>query len=119
MCDEVEVGIGDPTDDLLEEKPGIILADVVILYVVVQLSTFGKFHNDEDIVAGVQNFVKFDDVVVVDEFENPDFPFDLGRGRGTFEIMCLPFILRLFIIFTATRTPVRSCRASTSTYSYI
>ena len=53
MCDEVEVGIGDPADDLLEEKPGIILTDVIILNVVVQLSTLGEFHNDEDVVAGV------------------------------------------------------------------
>lgn len=80
MCDEVEVGIGDPADDLLEEKSGIVLTNIVILNVVVQLSTLGEFHNDEDVVAGVQNFVKFDYVVMVDEFEDPNFPFDLDGG---------------------------------------
>lgn len=56
---------------------------------------------------------------MVDEFEDADLPFDLLARGGTLEIICLFFILRLFIILTATLTPVRSCLASASHHFYI
>lgn len=119
MRDEVVVGIVDSTDDLLEEEACVIFADLIELDIVVQLAALSQLHDDEDIVAGVEDLVKLNNVVVVDELQDPDLPFDLNPYVRTLEIMCLLFIFRLFIIFTATRTPVRSCRASSFSNTYI
>lgn len=119
MSDEVVVGIVDSADDLLEEEAGVFLADLIELDIVVQLAPLSQLHDHEDVVAGVEDLVELDDVVVVDELEDPYFPFDLNRPATTFDIMCLLFIFRLFIILTATRTPVRSCLASNFPNKYI
>jgi len=119
MSYEVVVGVVDSADDLLEEEPCIFLADLIELDVVVQFASLGQLHDDEYVVAGVQDLVKLDDIVVVDELEDSYFPFDLNQQLATLDIMCLLFILRLFIILTATRTPVRSCRASSFIKKYI
>ena len=112
MRDKVSVRISNSADNLLEKEAGILLGDVVILYVVIEFSALGKFHDNKDVVGGIQYFIELDDVLVVDEFEYFDLSFDLGGTRGTLDIMFLFFILRLLIILTATRTPVMSCLAS-------
>lgn len=119
VSDKIGVGVGDTVDDLFEEETGIFLVDIVVLDVVVEFSPLCEFHDDEDVVGGVEHFVEFDDVVVVDELKDPNLPLDLSLDTCTLEIICLFFILRLFIIFTATLTPVRSCRASDSHHLYI
>lgn len=119
MGDEVGMGVGHSTDDLLEKEAGILFSDVVVLDIVVELATLCEFHDDEDVVGGVEYFVEFDDVLMVDEFEYLDLSFDLGGRTGTLEIMFLFFILRLLMILTATRTPVMSCRASILKGRYI
>lgn len=119
MGNEVVVGVWDSADDLFEKETGVFFTDFVILNVVVELSAFCEFHDDENVVAGVEDFIELNDVVVVNEFEDADLSFDLGCPMSTFEIMCLLFILRLLMILTATLTPVRSCRASISQQTYI
>jgi len=119
MCDEVGVGVGNSADDLFEEEPGVLLRDIIILYIVVEFAALGELHNHEDVVGRVQHLVQLDDILVVDEFQDLDLPFHLPRALGTFEIMFLFFILRLFMILTATCTPVMSCRASSLGGEYI
>lgn len=112
MCDEIEMRVPDTTDDLPEEKSGLFLGDIVILYVIVKFSAVCQFHDDEDVVGGIEYLIKFDDILVADEFEYLDLSFDLNLVGYTFEIRFLFFILRLLMIFMATFTPVRSCFAS-------
>lgn len=119
MGDEVGMSVGYSVDNLFEEEPRVLLGDVVILYIVIEFAALCEFHDDEDIVGGVEYFVQFDDVLVVDEFEYFDLSFDLGLNWVTLEIIFLFFILRLFMIFTATRTPVMSCLASILSSVYI
>ena len=54
MRDKVSVRISNSADNLLEKEAGILLGDVVILYVVVEFSTLGKFHDNKDVVGGIQ-----------------------------------------------------------------
>lgn len=119
MSDEIVMGVVNSADDLFEEEPCIFFADLIELDIVVQFASFSQFHDDKYVIAGVEDFVKFDDVVVVDELEDSYLPFDLNRPVCTLEIICLLFIFRLLIILTATRTPVRSCRASIYLNEYI
>jgi len=119
MRDEVAVGVTNTTNYLFEKKPSFILRDVIILNVIVKFSTLCKFHDDEDVIGCIKDFIEFDDVLVVDEFEYFDLSFDLDRKRVTFEIIFLFFILRLLMILTATLSPVRSCLASESMHPYL
>jgi len=109
------MGSLDSLDDLSEEGQGLILSEIVVLYVVVELSALGHLHDHKDVTGGVQHFVEFDYVRVVDKLEDPDLPLDLPHHTSTFEIMFLFFILDLFRILTATFVPVRSCLASAVT----
>ena len=104
--------VPDATDDLPEEKSGLLLADIVILYVVVQFAAVCQFHDDEDVVGGIEYLIEFDDILVADEFEYLDLSLDLYEVGSTFEMRFLFFILRLLMILMATFTPVRSCFAS-------
>lgn len=96
-----------------------MFCDIVILYVIIEFATFSELHDDKDVVGGIEYLVKFDDIFVVDELEDFDLSFDLDDKRITLDIMFLFFILRLFMILTATRTPVMSCLASYFKYWYI
>jgi len=119
MCYEIVVSEGNSTNNLFEKEASVLLGDFIILYIIIELSSLRKFHDDKDIFSGVKYFIEFDNVLVVDEFEYFDLSFDLNRGMVTLEIMFLFFIRRLFIIFTATRTPVMSCLASILDSLYI
>jgi hypothetical protein len=77
--DEVVVGVVDSADDLLEEEACVLLADLIELNIVVQLAALSQLHDDEDVVAGVEDLVKLNNVVVVDELQDPDLPFDLNQ----------------------------------------
>jgi hypothetical protein len=118
MGDEVEMGISDSGDDLSEEEPGLLLGDIVILNVIVELAAVGQFHDDEDVVGGIEYLVKLDDVLVADELEDLNLALDLSGRGGTLEMRFLFFILRLFMILMATFTPVRSCFASEEPSTY-
>jgi len=111
--------VPDATDDLPEEKSGLLLADIVILYVIVQFAAVCQFHDDEDVVGGIEYLVEFDDILVADEFEYLDLSLDLNEAGSTFEMRFLFFILRLLMILMATFTPVRSCFASEEWDMYI
>lgn len=91
----------------------------MVMYIIIELPTLCIFHDDKNIVGSIQYLIKFDDIFVIDEFQYFDLSFDLHVGGNTLEIMFLFFILRLFMILTATLTPVRSCLASRSTEMYI
>lgn len=119
MCDEVEVRIPHPADDLLEESLGLLLSDVVILYVIVQFPSVCKLHNDEDVVGGVQHLVQLDNVLMTDKLQYLDLSLYLNPPTCTLEIIFLFFILRLLMILTATLTPVISCLASALTHPYL
>ena len=68
MSNEVVVSIVDSTHDLFEKEPCVIFTDLIELDIVVQFASLCQLHDNKNIVAGVQNLVKFDNVVVVDEF---------------------------------------------------
>lgn len=106
--DEVEVGCFDPRDDFAEEVFGLLFVDIIILDVVIELSFFGHLHHNENVGCCVQHLIKLDNVGVVDKLQDADLPLDLLPSTTTFEIMFLFFIRALFMIFTATRTPVKS-----------
>ena len=82
------------------------------MYIIIELSALCVLHDDEDVIGGIKDFVEFDDILVVDEFEYFDLSFDLSRRSTTLDIIFLFFILRLFRILTATFNPVKSCLAS-------
>jgi len=82
------------------------------MYIIIELSALCVLHDDEDVIGGIEDFVEFDDILVVDEFEYFDLSFDLSRRSTTLDIIFLFFILRLFRILTATFNPVKSCLAS-------
>lgn len=107
------------TDDLPEKKLGLIFRDIIILDVIVEFSSICEFHDDEDIIGSIEDLVKFDDVLVVDELKYFDLPFHLNVILFTFEIIFLFFIFLLLMIFTATLTPVKSCLASNSYPVYL
>ena len=113
------MGITDSSYDLFEEESRIFLTYLIILDVIIELSSLSQFHDHEDIIAGVKNFIELYNIVMIYELKDTYLSFDLSTNQNTLDIMCLLFILRLFIILTATGTPVRSCRASNFTYVYI
>lgn len=78
--DKVGVCVGHSADDLFEEEAGVFLADVIVLDVVVELAAFCVFHDDEDVVGGVEHLIQFDDVLVVDKLEDAYFSLDLEWG---------------------------------------
>lgn len=90
--------------------------DIIVLNIVIELPFFSDLHDDKDIIGRIKDFIELDDILVIDELEYSDFSFYLSYKETTFDIIFLLFILRLFMIFTATRTPVRSCRASSFFY---
>jgi len=83
-----------------------------MLYILVEFSTLGHFHDDEDVVGGIEHLIQFDDIGMGNKLEYLDLAGDLHAGGYTLEIMFLFFIFNLFIIFTATGRPVNSCFAS-------
>lgn len=66
------------TNDLPEIKFCLFLCDFVILDKIIELTFWGQFHNDKDIIGGVEDLIQFDDVGVVDKLENFDLSFDFG-----------------------------------------
>ncbi len=78
MTDKILMDILNATDDLPEVELRLLFSDLIVLYEVVQLTLGGEFHDDEDVVGGVEHFVKLDDVGVVDEFEDLDLSFYLN-----------------------------------------
>jgi len=46
----------------------LILCYVIILYKLVELALRGQFHDDEYVIGGIQNFIKLDNVWMIDEF---------------------------------------------------
>jgi hypothetical protein len=62
------MSVSHATDYLPKEKPCFVFADIIILYVIVQFSSICEFHDDKDVVGGVEYFIKFDDVLMADEF---------------------------------------------------
>ena len=118
MSDKVLMSIVHTSHDLLEDASRLIFRDLVALDVIIEFSSLGQLHYDEDVVSRIEDLIQFDDVWVVDEFKYLDLPFDLLIQRLTLDIMFLFFILRLFNIFTATFTPVKSCLASTCECEY-
>jgi hypothetical protein len=117
--DEIEMSILHPTDDLPEEELGLVFRDIIILYVVVEFAAVCEFHDDEDVIGSIEYFIELDDILMVDELEYLDLPLHLSRSSPTFEIIFLFFIFLLLMIFTATRTPVKSCLASNSHPPYL
>lgn len=113
------VGISYAIYYLPEEKLGLVLGDLMGLDVIKELALLRKFHDDEDVVGGIEDLVQFDDVGVVDEPEYLDLSLDLLEESGTLEIMFLFLILRLLRILMATLMPVRSCLASCLALEYI
>lgn len=119
MGDVVAMDVLNPVDDLLEVEPGFVLSQIG-LNVVIQLALAGQFHDDEDVIGGVEDFVEFYDVGVVDKLEDFDFSLDLKSDikRSTLEIMFLFFIFFLLMIFTATSRFVKSCFATMLGFHY-
>lgn len=113
------VGISYAVYYLPEEKLSLVLGDLMCLDVVKEFSLLCEFHDDEDVIGGIEYLVQFDDVGVVDEPEYLDLPLDLLEESGTLEIMFLFLILRLLRILMATLMPVRSCLASCLALEYI
>lgn len=113
------VGISYAVYDLPEEKLGLVLGDLMCLDVVEKFSLLCEFHDDEDVVGGIEYLIQFDDVSVVDKPEYLDLSLDLHEESGTLEIMFLFLILRLLRILMATLMPVRSCLASGLALEYI
>lgn len=108
-----------PTDNLPEEELRLFFWDIIILYIIVELSSIRELHDDEDIISRIKHLVQLDNVLVIDELEYLDFPLHLNQHTSTFEIIFLFFIFRLLMIFTATFTPVKSCLASNSQAVYL
>lgn len=106
MCDEIEVCELNPCYNLREEESGLSFIDGVLIDILDEFSSVGEFHNHVDMCGRIQNFVEFDDMWMFDEFKYFDLSFDLFRQKGTFDIIFLFFIRSLFIILTATRSPV-------------
>ena len=77
MTDQILMHILNSTDDLPEVKLSLFFSNFVILNKVVQFSFRSQLHNDEDIIGGIEYFIKLDDIGVVDELENLDLSFDL------------------------------------------
>lgn len=84
----------------------------MLLDILVQFSSFGDFHDDEDVVGAIQYLIQLDDVGMIDEFQYFYFSFDLRDGGGTLEIIFTFLIFSLLMILTATGRLVRSCLAS-------
>jgi hypothetical protein len=57
-----------PTNDLLKKEFGFLFGKDIIVDIIVELSTLGVFHNDEDIIGGIEYFIEFDNIFVIDEF---------------------------------------------------
>ena len=64
------------------------------MYIIIELSALCVLHDDEDVIGGIEDFVEFDDILVVDEFEYFDLSYDLSRRSTTLDIIFLCFILR-------------------------
>ena len=108
----------DAMDDLFEVEFGFIFIKGGGGDILIELPVCGQFHNDEDIIRGIQYLVEFDDIGMVDELEDLDFPLHLNSPSTTFEIIFLFFIFLLLMILTATSKPVRSCLAPSSHHTY-
>lgn len=92
--------------NLTKEMLCFLLISTVALDKLIQLTSSCHFHHHEDVLIGVQNFIELDDVRVSQELENFHFSLHLTPITLTFEIICWFCIFSLFIIFTATVTPV-------------
>jgi hypothetical protein len=112
MRDQIAMRVIDCLDDLPKEQSHVLLGKIVMLYILVEFSTLGHFHDDEDVVGGIEHLIQFDDIGMGNKLEYLDLAGDLHAGGYTLEIMFLFFIFNLFIIFTATGRPVNSCFAS-------
>ena len=77
MGNMIAVNVLDPIDDLLEVESGLLLGEGS-LDAVVEFALARQFHDHVDVIGGIEDFVEFDDIGVVDEFENPDFPLYLN-----------------------------------------
>ena len=67
MGDVVAMNVLDPIDNLLEIELGLLLGDLLALNVVKEFAIVGQLHDYENIIVGVEHFVQFDDVGVVNE----------------------------------------------------
>lgn len=112
MGNQVEMGCLHPLNNLKKKGFGHPFTQVMFLEIVVELPPWSQFHDHKDVLAGVEHFIKFDDIGVTDQFEYPNFAFDLGCRMGTLEIILLLRILALLMILTATLAPVSSCLPS-------
>ena len=95
MCNQIVMGVGYPTDNLLKEEPLILLGNVVVLDVVIEFAALREFHNHEDIVGSIKHFVQFDNVLMVDKFEYLDLPLHLSSPLGYFRYHVFVFHLTL------------------------
>ena len=112
MSDMILMDILNSINDLLEVEASSGFINWIVLNIFVEFSLGGKFHNDEDICGCIKDFIEFDDVGMINKFEDSDLFFDLTERRCTLEIIFLFFIFFLFRILTATSIPVNVCLAS-------
>jgi hypothetical protein len=55
-------------DDLFEKEFGFLFREDIIMYIIIELSSLCVLHDDEDIIGGIEYFVEFDDILMIDEF---------------------------------------------------
>ena len=65
----IAMNILDSVDNLLEVKLGLIFGYSLALNVIEELAIVGQLHDDEDIIVGIEHFVEFDDIGMVDTFK--------------------------------------------------
>ena len=74
----VVVQVGDALHDLLEHKPGVLLAELPTLsHVVEQVAAWTQLHNDHMMLIGLERLQDFDVVGVSQRLEDVDFVHDL------------------------------------------
>ncbi len=112
MRNELQVDCLHSIDDLSEQIFCAFFRKTSIFYQIEQILIVGHFHHHINVRIGVQHFIKLDDVGMVEDLEDANLTLYLFKAIFTLEIIFLFFILGLFMILTATLTPVRSCFAS-------
>lgn len=103
MCNQIVMCVGYSTDNLFKKEPSILFGNIVVLDIVIELTSFCKFHNDEDVVGRIQHFVQFDNVLMIDKFQYFDLSLHLRSPLSYFRYHV--FVFHFTLVYDFNRHP--------------
>lgn len=112
MRNQIKMSEFNSVYNLPEKIFHLFLTQVMLLDILIQLPSLCDFHDDKDVIGGIEHLIELYDIGMIDKFQYFDFPFHLSDWNDTFEIILTFLIFSLLMILTATGRLVRSCFAS-------